>query len=122
MAYATIVGATGYTGQETLDRVLAHPELELHAVGSDSLAGRGAVALDPRLNRNGGRRVPHFITNAAALAAEADVTLVCLPHEDAAALEPPVNGVVVDLSGAHRLMDAGAYEQWYGFVHPRAGA
>jgi N-acetyl-gamma-glutamyl-phosphate reductase len=119
MAYVTIVGASGYTGQETLDRVLAHPELELHAVGSDSLAGREAVALDPRLNRNGGRRVPHFITNEAALASEADVTFLCLPHEDAAALEPPRRGVVVDLSGAHRLQDAAAYDEWYGFTHPR---
>jgi N-acetyl-gamma-glutamyl-phosphate reductase len=120
MAYVSIVGASGYTGQETLDRVLSHPELELYAVGSDSLAGREAVALDPRLNRNGGRRVPHFITNEAALASEADVTFVCLPHEEAAALEPPGRGVVVDLSGAHRLRDASAYDKWYGFSHPRA--
>src|SRR5919198_3692624 len=119
MPFVSIVGASGYTGQETLDRVLAHPELELYAVGSDSLAGREAVALDPRLNRNGGRRVPHFITNEAALACGADVTLLCLPHEDAAAVEPPANGVVVDLSGAHRLSDARAYDQWYGFEHPR---
>jgi N-acetyl-gamma-glutamyl-phosphate reductase len=27
--------------------------------------------------------------------------------------------VVVDLSGGHRLRDAAAYEEWYGFVHPR---
>ena len=40
MPYVTIVGAAGYTGQETLDRVLHHPELELYAVGSDSLAGQ----------------------------------------------------------------------------------
>ena len=33
MAYASIIGVSGYTGQETLDRVLAHPELELYAVG-----------------------------------------------------------------------------------------
>src|SRR5437660_1282819 len=32
MAYATIVGATGYSGQETLDRVMHHPELALHAL------------------------------------------------------------------------------------------
>jgi N-acetyl-gamma-glutamyl-phosphate reductase len=121
MAYASIIGASGYTGQETLDRVLAHPELELHAVGSNSLAGREAIALDPRLNRNGGRRVPHFITNEAALACEADVTFLCLPHEEAAALEPPTKGVVVDLSGAHRLMDPAQYERWYGFTHPRPG-
>jgi N-acetyl-gamma-glutamyl-phosphate reductase len=119
VAYASIIGASGYTGQETLDRVLAHPELELYAVGSDSLAGREAITLDPRLNRNGGRRVPHFITNEAALACEADVTFVCLSHEEAAVLEPPAKGVVVDLSGAHRLVDAAQYDEWYGFTHPR---
>jgi len=119
MAYVTIIGASGYTGQETLDRVLAHPSLELYAIGSDSLAGRDAAALDPRLNRNGGRRVPRFITNEAALACDAAVTFVCLPHERAAALEPRRGGVVVDLSGAHRLRDASLYEAWYGFAHPR---
>ena len=119
MPYTTIIGASGYAGQETLDRVLAHPELELHAVGSDSLAGMDATALDPRLNRNGGKRVPRFIPNAAALAAGADLVFVCLPHEQAAALEPPARSVVVDLSGAHRLSDAAAYEEWYGFTHPR---
>jgi N-acetyl-gamma-glutamyl-phosphate reductase len=119
MPYVSIVGAAGYTGQETLDRVLRHPELELYAVGSDSLAGRDATALDPRLNRNGGKRVPRLITNAAALACEADITFLCLSHEEAAGLEPPSRGVVVDLSGAHRLTDPAAYEAWYGFTHPR---
>jgi N-acetyl-gamma-glutamyl-phosphate reductase len=119
MPYVSIVGSAGYTGQETLDRVLRHPDLELYAVGSDSLAGRDAAALDPRLNRNGGKRVPRLITNAAALACEADITFLCLSHEEAAALDPPSRGVVVDLSGAHRLTDASAYEAWYGFTHPR---
>src|SRR5919201_6629185 len=105
MAYAAIVGASGYTGQETLDRVLAHPRLELHCVGSDALAGREATALDPRLNRNGGKRVPVFLPNAYALQSGADITFVCLGHEEAAALEPPKRGVVVDLSGAHRFAD-----------------
>ncbi len=121
MAYVSIVGASGYTGQETLDRVLAHPELELVAIGSNSLAGQPATALDPRLNRNGGRRVPVFITNEAALACEADLTFVCLPNEAAAAIEAPSRGVVVDLSGAHRFDDASVYERWHGFEHPRPG-
>jgi N-acetyl-gamma-glutamyl-phosphate reductase len=119
MPYVSIVGSAGYTGQETLDRVLRHPELELYAVGSDSLAGQDATALDPRLNRNGGKRVPRLITNAAALACEADVTFLCLSHEESAALEPPTRGIVVDLSGAHRLHDPAQYEAWYGFTHPR---
>ena len=38
---------------EELDRVLAHPELELPALGSDSLAGRDGDRARPRLARNG---------------------------------------------------------------------
>jgi N-acetyl-gamma-glutamyl-phosphate reductase len=119
MATVSIVGGSGYTGQETLDRVLHHPDLQLHAVGSDTLAGREAAALDPRLNRNGGRRVPRFITNEAAMAAGADVTFLCLPHDQAAAVEPPARGVLVDLSGGHRFLDPAVYDSWYGFSHPR---
>ena len=100
MATVAIVGASGYVGQETLDRVLAHPGLELYALGSDSLAGQPADALDPRLGRNGWGRIPRFITNEAALSCGADVVFLCLSHEEAAATEPPSGGVVVDLSGA----------------------
>jgi N-acetyl-gamma-glutamyl-phosphate reductase len=118
MPTVAIVGASGYTGQETLDRVLSHPALELYALGSDSLAGRPADALDPRLGRNGFRRIPRFITNESALSSGADVVFLCLSHEEAAGLEPPPRGVVVDLSGGHRFGDPEVYESWYGFSHP----
>jgi N-acetyl-gamma-glutamyl-phosphate reductase len=114
MFTAAVIGASGYAGQETLDRVLRHPELKLAAVGSDSLAGEAAGALDVRLNGN----VPRFLPNDEALGAGADVVFVCLPHERAARLAPPAGSVVVDLSGAHRLRDAALYPAWYGFEHP----
>jgi N-acetyl-gamma-glutamyl-phosphate reductase len=106
----TILGASGYSGQETLDRVLAHPELELVALGSDSLAGSPASVLDPRLNGS----LPAFVTNDEALAAGAELVFCCLEHERAAALEPPADAVVVDLSGAHRLVDDELARGWYG--------
>lgn len=115
MPTVAIIGCHGYTGQETLDRVLAHPALEVVALGSDSLAGKPATALDLRLNGS----LPAFVSNAEALAAGADVTFLCLGHEEAAALEPPRQGVVIDLSGGHRLREAAAYRDWYGFQHPR---
>jgi len=114
MPPAAILGASGYSGQETLDRLLRHPELEVVALGSDSLAGEPASTLDVRLNGS----LPRFVPNERALAAGADVVFVCLAHERAAALEPPAETVVVDLSGAHRLRDAALYPAWYGFEHP----
>jgi N-acetyl-gamma-glutamyl-phosphate reductase len=118
MLTAAILGCAGYTGQETLDRLLGHPELEPVALGSDTLAGQRASALDPRLNGN----LPPFVANAEALAAGADVVFLCLGHEEAALLEPPDAELVVDLSGAHRLRDSSLYGEWYGFEHPRPGA
>jgi len=116
MPTVAILGASGYAGQETLDRVLGHPELEVVALGSDSLAGSSASALDVRLNGS----LPAFVGNDDAAGAGADVLFLCLGTERAAAFEPPAGAVVVDLSGAHRL-DAPLYPEWYGFDHPRPG-
>ena len=115
MFSAAVLGCAGYAGQETLDRVLAHPQLEPVALGSDSLAGQWPSALDPRLDGS----LPRFMTNEEALASGADVVFACLAHAEAATLEPPPGSVVVDLSGAHRFQDAAVYEEWYGFEHPR---
>ena len=117
MPTLAILGASGYAGQETLDRALRHPELEVVALGSDSLAGSSAAALDVRLNGS----LPAFVRNDEAAASGADLLVLCLGNERAAAFEPPAGAVVVDLSGAHRL-EASLYPQWYGFEHPRPGA
>ena len=109
MPTAAILGASGYSGQETLDRLLRHPGLEVVALGSDSLAGERAAALDVRLNGS----LPRFVPNADALDAGADVVFLCLDNARAAAVEPPADTVVVDLSGAHRLVDPIAARAWY---------
>ncbi|HEX7143975.1 MAG TPA: N-acetyl-gamma-glutamyl-phosphate reductase [Gaiellaceae bacterium] len=114
MFSAALVGCSGYAGQEALDRVLAHPELKVVALGSDSLAGKPPSSLDLRLNGS----LPTFVPNAEALGSGADVLFLCLDHDEAAALEPPPEAVVVDLSGGHRLHDADLYGDWYGFAHP----
>lgn len=115
MHTAAILGASGYSGQEVLDRVLRHPGLEVAALGSDSLAGSPAGALDVRLNGS----LPAFVPNDEALAAGADVVFACLGNDRAALLDPPADTVVIDLSGAHRLRDPELYPAWYGFDHPR---
>jgi N-acetyl-gamma-glutamyl-phosphate reductase len=110
MPTAAILGCAGYTGQETLDRLLAHPGLEPVALGSDTLAGRPATALDPRLDPS----LPAFVPNADAAASGADVVFLCLGNDAAAAFEPPADTVVVDLTGVHRLTDGDVARAWYG--------
>jgi N-acetyl-gamma-glutamyl-phosphate reductase len=110
MFSAAILGCAGYTGQETLDRLLAHPALEPVALGSDSLAGRPPSALDPRLDGD----LPDFVSNAEAAASGADVLFLCTGHAAAAGFVPPSGATVVDLSAAHRLQDADTARAWYG--------
>jgi N-acetyl-gamma-glutamyl-phosphate reductase len=128
MATVAILGTAGYTGQETLDRVLLHPELELIALGSDSLAGRPAHALDPRLNGE----IPMFTPNLDAAASSADLIFLCIGNNEAAAFTPSDGAVVVDLTGVHRLSDPALADKWYGLtpgawsyglpeVHPATG-
>jgi N-acetyl-gamma-glutamyl-phosphate reductase len=112
MATAAILGTAGYTGQETLDRLIGHPSIEVLALGSDSHAGSPAQSLDPRLNG----QLPTFVSNAQAAASGADVLFLCLGHDDAAMFMPPASAVVVDLSGAHRLHDDALAQRWYGIV------
>jgi len=109
MPTAALLGASGYSGQETLDRLLRHPDLEIVALGSDSLAGESASALDVRLNG----ALPRFVPNEDALAAGADVVFLCLGNERAAAVDPPADTIVVDLSGVHRLADPELARAWY---------
>ena len=108
MPSAAIIGCAGYAGQETLDRLLAHPALEPVALGSDSLAGQGASVLDPRLNGS----LPAFVSNDEAASSGADVLFLC--GEGSADFVPPADTVVVDLSGAHRLVDPAEALAWYG--------
>ena len=84
--------------------MLRHPGLEVLALGSNSLAGQGGSALDPRLNGS----LPLFVSNDEAAASGADVFFLCLDNEAAAAFEPPADTVVVDgksgVSGAGRTL------------------
>ena len=110
MSTAAVLGCAGYTGQETIDRLLAHPDLEPVALGSGSLAGKPAWALDPRLPGD----LPPFVTNAEAASSGADVIFLCLDYEEAALFAPPPGAVVVDLSAARRLVDPAVATEWYG--------
>ena len=85
MQTAAILGCAGYAGQETLDRLLAHPALEAIALGSDSLAGQPAQALDPRLDGS----LPAFVPNAEAAASGADVLFLCLDNDEAPPFSRP---------------------------------
>ena len=106
-----VVGASGYTGAEVLRWVLGHPRLRLVSATAHTHAGKPLTALWPQL-------VGHTDLVLTSEPAPADVTFLCLPHGEAAKRAEALSGVVIDLSGDHRLVDTDAHLKWYGF--PRA--
>ena len=77
--------------------------------------------LDPRLNRNGARApraALHHERGCARGRRRPDLPLHGPRRRGRCSSRRP-GAVVVDLSGAHRLQNAAAYERWYVFSHPR---
>src|SRR2546423_125476 len=66
MIPTAVIGAAGFSGQETLDRVLVHPDLELVALGSDSLVA-GGVVVDAKSGVSGAGRALKASSHAAAV-------------------------------------------------------
>ncbi|MEO1009356.1 MAG: N-acetyl-gamma-glutamyl-phosphate reductase [Planctomycetota bacterium] len=118
-----IAGATGYTGLELIELVLAHPEFELAGVFGSPGGGHGGRPVGEVFGRLHGRTdlAIEDGTPDAILACRPSVVFLCTPHEASAALAPALlDGVeiVADLSGAFRLPDPADYPRHYGFEHP----
>ncbi len=114
---ASIVGAAGYTGGETLRLLLGHPRIEIAQVTSESKRGQFVHSAHPNL-----RRLTNMAFSGREDLAPCDVLFLCLPHGEAVAtidrylsLAP----LVIDLSADFRLRDPVLYQRWYGQPHPR---
>ena len=113
-----IVGASGYTGLELTRLAARHPQLRLVALFSDRWSDEAAGA---RLPLDGPAASLRYRALAEAERADAELVFLATPAEVSADLGPKLlsrGARVVDLSGAFRLADPGAYPAWYGFTHP----
>lgn len=113
-----VVGASGYTGAETLRLCAQHPSLQVVAATGDSQAGVRAADLYPSL----ALRYPDLVIGEFDPDGVEGVDLVVLglPHEASLAIVPALRGrvgCIVDLSAAFRLKDAALYPAWYRFEH-----
>ena len=76
-----IVGASGYSGEELVHRLLHHPQAELAAVTSRQYAGHTLAHIFPRFAGQGVADTLQFTEpDPAALAAAAEIVFLALPH------------------------------------------
>ncbi len=117
-----VIGASGYSGEELVRILLGHPHVELVAVTSRQSAGQSLAQVFPRFGSHPVARALRFTEpDAAALAGQADVVFLALPHGVAAEFAVPLldaGCTVVDLSADFRLRSADTYREFYGHEHP----
>ncbi len=117
-----IVGASGYSGEELVRLLLAHPHVELTAVTSRQYAGKSLAQVFPKFGQHARARSLLFTEpDAALLAKQAGVVFLALPHGVAAEFAAPLLAQgcrVIDLSADFRLRSAAVYQDFYNHAHP----
>lgn len=116
MIKAAIVGASGYAGGELLRLLIAHPEVEVTQVTSETYAGEFTHFLNPNL-----RGLTRLKFTRLAELQPADLMFLALPHSKAWDRIDVYAGMaerLIDLSGDFRLRDPAEYERWYDHAHP----
>jgi len=118
MIRVAVIGASGYTGAESIRIILRHSEAELvyltalpeecGAVGEvfGQFKGRCNLQIEP--------------LDFDKLTGKADVALCCLPHKVSMEFVPKILDAglkVVDFSADYRLKDTAVYEKFYEVKH-----
>ena len=118
MIKASVIGGTGYAGQELLRILYRHPEVEVVSVGSRSFAGQPLK--DIYRNYENVTDALCETADMNELVEKSDVIFMALPHGIAS---KQVTGEVlkktkiIDLGADFRLKDVDIYEQWYKVNH-----
>lgn len=117
-----IIGASGYSGEELVRLLSRHPNAELAAVTSRSLAGQRVADQMPALRHLVGE-LTFTASDPAELAAnsEIEVFFLALPHGVASEFAEPLfqaGKTVIDLSADFRLGSTSLYQSSYGQPHP----
>jgi N-acetyl-gamma-glutamyl-phosphate reductase len=117
-----IVGASGYSGEELVRLLLAHPYVELTTVTSRQYAGKSLGEILPRFANHPRAKSLRFTDPVSQSFARAgSVVFLALPHGVAAEFAEPLlkDGCkVIDLSADFRVSDPAVYKEFYGHDHP----
>lgn len=121
----SVIGASGYAGEELVRLLLSHPHAQLASVTSRQYAGQSIAQVFPRFAHDDRARTLRFSEpDPDKLGEGADVVFLALPHGVAAEFAEPLikRGTrVIDLSADFRLKDSAIYQEFYGHVHPAPG-
>jgi N-acetyl-gamma-glutamyl-phosphate reductase len=118
MIRVAIIGASGYTGVESIEIVLRHPEAELtYLTALEAECGHAEDVFGQLKGRCDMEIEPLDFDKLTGLA---DVALCCLPHKVSMEFVPGLLDAglkVIDFSADYRLKDLEVYEKFYEVKH-----
>ncbi len=114
MIRVAIIGASGYTGAESINIILRHSEAELTYLSA--LPEECGVVSDvfPQFKGRCGLKIEPL--DLDKLAGSADVALCCLPHKVSMEFVPKLLNAglkIIDFSADYRLRELEVYEKYY---------
>ncbi len=115
----SILGATGYTGEELLRILSNHPQAQVQYLTSENQTGVQLSQIYPHLNQFYHDKTIS-IKEVDRIAASSDVVFACLPHGHAMAIGEKVTAAgarMIDLGADYRFSDTNMYEKWYKLKH-----
>ncbi len=119
MIKVSVVGASGYVGQELVRLLHKHPHVALHRITSRSHAGQRYSQVYGSFCQQYEQEFEEV--DLEELAEESDAVFIALPHGVASGLVTRAileKTRVIDMGADFRLQDAGLYEEWYQMKHP----
>ncbi len=115
-----IVGPTGYGGRELVRILLSHPEVEIEALVSHSIAGKPLSSTVRAFSALADKICEEF--NGALLAKRCDAVFIAAPATQSGALVKALHEAgarfILDTGPDFRLKDARTFAEHYGVEHP----
>jgi N-acetyl-gamma-glutamyl-phosphate reductase len=118
MIWASVVGATGYVGEELVRLLGSHPHVGISCLTSQNHAGDYIQSLFPNLNGKVDMRCEEM--NIFRIAEVSDIVFLSMPHGHSICCAREVlsqGKKVIDMGADFRFDSYEAYEKWYSVEH-----
>ena len=115
---ASIIGASGYGGAETVRLLVSHPQVDIVHVTAETQQGKAMSALYPNLRCFVDQAM--IAADVERIGAGSDIVFVSLPSGKAMHLVPALleqGCKVIDIAADFRLHEASLYPIWYKVTH-----
>ena len=115
----SIIGASGYAGEELIRLLHGHPHAEIVHLTSERHTGEKISKLYPHLTHIYDN-ILDSMEDVHRMAEDSDVLFIALPHGHAMKLVKAIAGLpvhIIDLGADYRFADTSVYEAWYHVPH-----